>query len=474
MAASDFTNIRLESNDPTVVTIRYSYGGSANITAWRSTDNSSFSQVVNIPSNYGSYPTMYDGAAAAATLYYYKLSDDAGSTFTSTFTVTTQSQFASTSDDAGQSLPVFNSNTDVNAKNLSALTNQVESVLNNDVMKPQQPCTVCPENGALVLDCSQGCYSFIVPSDSMADVNSISINCTQLQITFDVPEGTSTELCGWPPDFGFTGDECFQAPVTSPVTQNLQIIEPAVCQVTAIRVGAFPCAGEYTYDCYDKGSLSWPSNKFTFSMPSCAPSDPVSGCCSGNVSHFHNSAGSAILYSANNKKESSPTGGMSILFGRPGSLSANQPYEGSIDLLVARLSGNPIFGICMGVPTTATMLTFSGLVFMLNYQTNQVIVGQYNGGNLHAGDMPGTVYNSGSIPSGAYEIYLENFPSIADGIFDIYDSGGNTIFEYLDSGHTLPSANLVGFGFFWVGNTQVGVHAGQIAWNPGNIQIWSS
>ena len=177
MASSDFTNIRIESNDPQTVTIRYSYGSTNGIKVYRSTDGSNYSAVITIPAAYGSYPSpLVDIDLTQATHYFYKLSDDNGSTFTSVYDVTTQTQFADRFD-SDMALPTFTNDEDVTAQNLDELRTQVESVIENDVMKPQKTCFVCPVDGALVLDCKDGCFTFKVRQDDMCDVNSISINC---------------------------------------------------------------------------------------------------------------------------------------------------------------------------------------------------------------------------------------------------------------------------------------------------------
>lgn len=473
MAASDFTNIRAESIRFDQATVRYDYAGAASITLWRSTDDVTYSQVVSIPSDYGSYPTLYDGEVSSDTLYYYKLSDDAGATKTAAVTVKIQRQFPSL--DTGNKaigLPSFSDEEDVSSGNVDRMRSDLQDWINGDyAANPRRECVVCPSNGSLVLDCSDGCYSFRVKDADIADINSISVNCEKLDISFDIPEGTTTEICGWPEDSGFGGDECFQQPISSPSSRSYVTIKPSPCQVTAIRYPAAPCAGEYTKDCYDAGSLVWSGKKNNFSMIDCG-AGTGSSCCGGNHSHGIPGAGLATIYSGIKEDEAYPTSGFSVLFGKSGAGSV--PWQVSMTMYTGgKVQGQPRFGVCANVPTTATRENFTGLVLMLDYYNNLFVTGQYTNADLRAGGNPTTVYNQAALSGSPDFFFMENFPDLGSGIYRVYPSTGAALYDFSDSGHTAPSDALLGFGFFWLGNNFAGVHAGTIKFQVGSdISVW--
>lgn len=475
MAASDFTNVRVESTAPDYVVVRYNYAGSGNITLWRSTDNVSYSQIVNIPSDFGSYPPLYDNDVSAETLYYYKLSDDAGSTFTSAVDVTTQRLFKQDEEDGREvSLPSYSSEEDVTGDNVQRMADAIQEHLNRKLNKRQEECQVCPVNGALILDCAEGCEHFVIKSDDVSDVNSISINCERLTVRFEIPEGTQTEICGWPSASGFKGDECFQAPVSSPVEPDITLIQPNPCEVEAIRYPQYPCAGEYTRDCYDKGSLQWSGSKNNFSLFHCFAS--VSACCNGNNGHVNSGDGTAIIFSGIKDKEEARTGGYSILFGRPGG-GGTQPWEFDFSYGTGgAIKGKPIFGVCWDVPVTATARNFSGYAFMLDYTAGLVKIGRYTNADLHSGDLPALI-TSDPIPAGVAYFVVSSFPSVSDLLCELYDAsfGASPLYHFEDSGHAHTVGDLMGVGFFWVGNPNPGIHAGSIIINNNTqISIWRS
>lgn len=463
MAAGDFTNVRAESNSADQAIVRYTYAGAGSITLWRSTTSGgSYTQVASIPSDFGSYPTLYDGTVADATLYFFKLSDDAGLTFSSIVSVQIQKRFPLGHDKKKSALPQFPTEADVNVQNLDQLSTQIEETLTNEVLKPQQTCIVCAVNGALTLDCSDGCFAFKVQRDDITDINSISINCENLEVIFDVPEGTSTEIGGWPENGGFTGDEGFQAPVSSPVAIAVSMTPPSPCEVTRIRYPARPCTGDYTKDCYDRNTLTWTGSKFNFSLGSCG-AGVASGCCSGNFTHTNSGTGTLTIFSGLGNEKPQSVGGYSIYFGRPGIGSPAWDTE-ALFTTVGKIQGQPIFGVCFNVPPTSTAEDFTARVIMLNYVTNLFVLGTYTGANLRTGALP-TIISSAALSGTPAFFYLENYFGGSGGRFEVWNSATTPIFSVVNAGYAAASTNLLGTGFFWAGNAARGKHMGAVGYD---------
>lgn len=474
MAASDFTNERVEAFAPTQNAIRYTYAGAGNVTLWRSTNGGAYASIISIPSDYGSYPSpLYDNVnVTPATSYAYKLSDDAGSTFSDIVTVVSMTEFQLPAEGSPQLvLPAFPNAEDINPVTISELRDKIESHFNAEVATLRRACTVCPVNGAIVLDCSEGCYFFEVLKADVADINSISINCTALEINFDIPADTPTEVCGFPEDVGFTGDECFQAPLSGPVHLDIRFAPtPDPCEQTRYRYPTFPCEGEFTKDCYQKGSLSFTGNLlFNFTLVTCG-GGTVSGCCNGNQMHWRGSSGFCrpVVCSGDEawktKNMAHPLCGISILYGKDATPVLSPPYDQELTIPgfgYSHAVGKPIYGVAINVTTTSTYQDFTGLVLLANHRTGLVILGQYTNADLRTGDMP-TIINSAALPSNYGWFYMANFPSVADGTFELFDvAGSTTVYHFHDAGHTAPSTELLGGGLIWVANPDYGLHTAE-------------
>jgi len=211
------TNVRVESNSVTSNRLDWSYAGAASIAVYRALHGGAFTEITDVLTRLPAATLTYiDTTPAAGVFYDYKLSDDAGSTFSSVVSVVTQvcpGTSGSTQSTNAPGLPQFVSEDDVNAQNLQQLSQQVETTLGTQVLNPQD-CIACPENGAVVINCDDSCFNFTVILDQ--DVNSFSINgCNQGNINLIVPPNTTRKVCGFPAGFGFTGDECFNAPIVA-------------------------------------------------------------------------------------------------------------------------------------------------------------------------------------------------------------------------------------------------------------------
>lgn len=482
MASSDFTNVRVESNTYDSVIIRYDYGNTNGIALYRSTDGASYSVMQSIPAAYGSYPTIVDDTVAAETLYYYKFSDDSGSTFTSAVTVKTQKQFpAVTTKQELVGLPLFGDDEDVNASNLETMRTQLEDYLNNDqAASPRKTCVVCPTDGALVLDCADGCYEFRVKAEDIADINSISINCTKFDITFEIPDGTSTEICGWDAGAGFNGDECFQAPISSSAALNITMQTPSPCPISRTRHTSSPCKSDYIYECYSKGSLFRESARNT----------PVLDCgCSsiGNgISSKDANGWDWTVISGNGGIEDDDHktyAGLSIYYKSINSSCAGAPASATIlDYLIGgfganafnwTVTGKPIFGFAVNVPAGVSIRSFTGHVLLFDYTNSRYTWGTYSNADLLAGTLP-TLINS--IPFATITPTKVNLIIDATGgnVYSNYD----VILENATQTETLAHSSIsltaepIGCGLIWVGNPAAGDHMARLSPNLEQMLLW--
>ena len=201
------TNVRVESNSTDTATLRWTYAGTAAISVHRSlTSGSGFSEITDVTNRVLPGTTTYiDDTPEAGTRYFYKLSDDAGSTFSSEVSVVIQSCLAPAGSNDTFSLP--RSEDDVRSDDFNNLAERIEAVLSGRVLAPDV-CIVCPVNGAIVLNCAGHCREWLVIADE--DINSISLQyCDEGEgnIDFVIPPNTTRSITGWPNGFGFSGDE---------------------------------------------------------------------------------------------------------------------------------------------------------------------------------------------------------------------------------------------------------------------------
>lgn len=203
------TSVTVEAQSMTTTVLRWAYSGSLFISVYRSTDGASYSNIATLIDSELEYE---DTELAAGTKYWYKLSDDVGSTFSSVVTVYTH--FCA-DQNAGKAfyLPRFDQGQDDQSSKLNDMAERVEAAVGNNTFP--ESCIVCPSGGAVVIDCTDACNSFVVVADT--DVNSFTINrCGNKEpnITVYVPPNTTVGVCGFPPGYGFTGNECTEAPLS--------------------------------------------------------------------------------------------------------------------------------------------------------------------------------------------------------------------------------------------------------------------
>lgn len=475
MAASDITNVRVESNTPDTAALRYSYGNTNSLTFWRSTDNITFTKYQTIPAAYGSYPSpLVDTTVASATLYYYKISDDNGSTFSSTVSVKVQTAFPPLDREAkALTLPTFSADGDVDAANLDHMRSQIEAYVNGDYgASVRKNCQVCPVNGALILDCADGCFSFTVENADIADINSISINCDKLEIILDVPPGTTTEICGWDTSAGFGGDECFQAPIAGPVDMNLSVIDAQPCPEQRTYYVASPCKGDYIYECYDKNSRIASSQR-NLSVVDCS--------CATIGNGIESDSGSAYTWLVKSGIDTglstldhSPMAGISIYYktrntgcaGVPGAAKIQQMWIGGFgaSAFTWETSGKPLFGFAINVPTGVTLRSFTGHVLLFDHVNQVYTWGRYSGANLHDGAAPtsiGSIAMSAIIPTSVKLI----IDATAGNVYSAYDVilENDTQTETLAHSSIALTSEPLGFGVFWLGNGATGNHSAKLS-----------
>ena len=212
------TSVRVEATSTSTAVLRWSYAGTTAIGIWRSIDGASYSEVTTEPDRVAVGTTSYtDEDLSPATKYWYKLSDDAGSTFSSVVTVWTHVCLDNPDGSDVFALPRFSGESDPNevSASLDEMAQRIEEVLGTRVMEPQQ-CSTCPIDGALVINCASGCKEWIVVADQ--DINSISMQWCDggdTHIDFVIPPNTTRQICGFSGSFGFSGDECFSAPIVA-------------------------------------------------------------------------------------------------------------------------------------------------------------------------------------------------------------------------------------------------------------------
>ena len=208
------TDVRVEAESVTTTRLRWTYAGSAAIYVYRSPDGVSYSEVTDGSTRPAVGTTEYeDIGLTEATKYWYKLSDDAGATFSSVVTVWTHTC----------NIPVKSANDGVppapeeyDSRQIDDITNWINKKLVRFTSPDGKTCLACVDDGALVIDCIQydKCETIEVPVDQ--DINSISLpNCddSQVDVQFIVPANATRKIGGWPRGIGFTGDEGYRAPI---------------------------------------------------------------------------------------------------------------------------------------------------------------------------------------------------------------------------------------------------------------------
>lgn len=210
------TNVNVESNSISSAAIYFTFAGTNNLYVFRALHGGAFS-LIDTVLNTSIVSPYIDTTVSSGVFYDYKLSDDNGGTFSSLVSVVIQScpsRAGSTASSNSPGLPQFINQSDITPDNLQQMSQQVEATLGTQLIAKTN-CNSCPINGAIIIDCSDGCLNFNVVASQ--DINSISINsCVQSEgkINFIVPPNVTRKISGWPAGFGFTGNEGYTAPIS--------------------------------------------------------------------------------------------------------------------------------------------------------------------------------------------------------------------------------------------------------------------
>lgn len=285
------TSVSVEAIGTTTTVLRWTYAGAASVTVYRSTDGVSYAAVSGavLPPTTVSYT---DDTLSAATKYWYKLTDDAGLTFSSIVTVWTHVCPGNQDGSAVFALPRFAGEADPQelSAQLDDMAQRIEEVVGTRTMEPAQ-CIKCPVDGALVLDCSGGCNDFIVVADQ--DINSISINwCDngsgggsgtggQVGVNFVVPPNSSVNICGWPAGTGFSGGECSGSPIITGDRPKQKKVE-LTCKCMDLAQGAIGFTPGYPCACVEAKSNNIKAPQGACGCTSATGALTIKSCTAGN------------------------------------------------------------------------------------------------------------------------------------------------------------------------------------------------
>lgn len=210
------TDVRVEAISQNDTLLNWVSGGGGNTEIYRSTNGSTYASVGGVGSG---VVTFTDDFLTAGTKYWYKLTEDAGATFSAVVTVWTHICITAAAEGGALVLP--RAGESVSQDDFNFAMERLESM--NETNIGRSPCNLCISDGRITLDCSSGCSEFYI--EVTEDINSISIihccegadgqTCPQIaKPKFFVPPNVTRKICGWPQGAGFGGDECFRMPIS--------------------------------------------------------------------------------------------------------------------------------------------------------------------------------------------------------------------------------------------------------------------
>jgi len=222
----------------------------------------------------------------------------------------------------------------------NALADQLQQRVN--VKDNNDPCDVCIQNGALVIDCTQSCDWWRVIMDQ--DINSISlVGCPECpDIDFIVPAGACRKICGWPDGCNYITEDCFNAVICGGTTGR-------VAKTIGISYGGLPTGGSRGPKGQRSESCPCPPGTATLSIKCCS-TDCVLDCgdtirlkaCGGVGPYTWSTTGTVTLSSSS---------GMAVSVTRPAAVSGLYPgvkaflsLAMKVDFYVASLGVNTAQG----------------------------------------------------------------------------------------------------------------------------------
>lgn len=195
------TTLQVESVESTENDLLWTDPNSAQVpTVRRSTDNfvASDDLIATLAAATANYE---DTTAVAGTRYWYKVHQTAGDSNV----VNVVTQVCSVVGAKPNFIMQLGQMSDpITADQLNQLINSLDIALNGGNVSEATPCTLCPSNGAIVLDCTK-CTSWTV--EMLSDINSISmVGCSQGDqpgdLDFIVPPSGTPNISGFPKGFG--------------------------------------------------------------------------------------------------------------------------------------------------------------------------------------------------------------------------------------------------------------------------------
>jgi len=220
---------------------------------------------------------------------------------------------------------------------------------------------------------------------------------------------------------------------------------------------ATPCTTDYMSYCYDGNMVQWSNNPLLLTFW-----NGDGGCSGGSQTRWALNAAGVNSVGI----DCSLGGGFAIYYGE---LNPNQIGAGgnvveahafglknfTSNVVFSSVVGAPAFGIAINVPQNATCSSFSGLVVLFDWGTNNVTLGTYSNADLNNGDLPTTIATLTSIPdiSDLNEIVLQNgYPELGVPQVEVYLNGWD---EYAGLAYVDPPAialadTTIGHGFFWL------------------------
>jgi len=210
-------DLRVEANDINSATIRWSYNGTNDVKIYRSLDNISYTLDTTVTSTFPTTAYEYtdDGTLAERILYYYKLTDNNGFTYSDIVHVVSYLIAMPSGNATNRTVSVPQAVDQVTPQDFNALIDKINLDNQASFNQSSAPCDVCSQNNALVIDCSSGCTWFRTILNPDTYINSISlIGCDGCPpIDFVLPPNQNRSICGWPVGCNFEKDECFHAPI---------------------------------------------------------------------------------------------------------------------------------------------------------------------------------------------------------------------------------------------------------------------
>lgn len=238
--STTITDVRVEANDINSATLRWTYSELFNVKVYRSTDNIFYTLVDTVTSEYPAsthYTYVDDGTLDERTLYYYKLTDDDGATFTEPVHVVSYLIAMGRGNASTATMNLPQAFDEVTPELYNQLVDKINLADQGQSQLESTPCDVCSVNGALIIDCTSGCEWF--RSIYTEEINSISLigcdGCPPIDLV--IAPGVIAHYCGWPNGCDFDGDECFQAPIPGGP-------DGRVAKTSGITVGGYWNAGK--------------------------------------------------------------------------------------------------------------------------------------------------------------------------------------------------------------------------------------